>query len=200
MEYLKLFADQFKKVKEDPNATRSSALLLPMHSAIANQVETHGFKTKSLRNKEYNFVGPYGEKKLDIAIFDKNKLVGAIMFKGIRSEYNKNRNNYFENMRGESQLLIDGNIPVYQIILIPTKCKHKTSAGRIVFETPDEKSTKNYNSYILSGYKPEKLKLGVFYIDLDYKNFTASYSTRRVEAIKETTMTEGINNFCMSLR
>lgn len=200
MEYLQLFANQFKKIQEDSNATRSSTLLLPIHSAIANQVETHGFKTKSLKNKEYNFSGPYGEKKLDIAIFDKNKLVGAIMFKGIRSEYNKNRNNYFENMRGESQLLIDGNIPVYQIILIPTKCKHKNSAGKIVFETPDKKSTENYNSYILSGYKPEKLKLGVFYIDLNYENFTASYSTRRVEAIKETTMTEGINNFCMSLR
>lgn len=200
MEYLKLFSDQFKTVQENPYATRSSALLLPIHSAIANQVETYGFKTRSLKNKEYNFFGPYGEKKLDIAIFDENKLVGAIMFKGIRSEYNKNRNNYFENMRGESQLLIDGNIPVYQIILIPTKCKHKNSAGKIVFETPDEKSTENYNSYILSGYKPEKLKLGVFYIELNYENFTASYSTRRVEAIKETTMTEGINNFCMSLR
>jgi hypothetical protein len=200
MEYLQLFADQFAKIKVDPNATRSSALLVPMHSAIADQVEKHGFKTKSLRNKEYNFVGPYGEKQLDVAIFDNNKLIGAIMFKGIRSEYNKNRNNYFENMRGESQLLIDGNIPVYQIILIPMKCKHKNSAGKIVFETPEQKSTENYNSYILSGCKPEKLKLGVFYIDLNYKNFTASYATRRVEAIPETTMTEGINNFCMSLR
>lgn len=201
MKYLKLFADQFKAVQENPYATRSSALLLPIHSAIADQVEKHGFKTKSLKNKEYNFSGPYGEKKLDIAIFNNdNKLIGAIMFKGIRSEYNKNRNNYFENMRGESQLLIDGNIPVYQIILIPTKCKHKDSNGCIVFETPDKKSTENYNSYILSGYKPEKLKLGVFYIDVDYINFNASYSTRRVEAIKENTMTEGIDNFCMSLR
>ena len=201
MKYLPLFADQFKKVQKNPFATRSNTIILPMHKAMADQVETHGFKTRSLKNGEYNFLGPYGEKKLDIAIFDNNnKLLGAIMFKGIRSEYNKNRNNYFENMRGESQLLIDGNISVYQIILIPTKCKHRDSSGNIVFETPNEKSTENYNSYIIGGYKPEKLKVGVFYIDIDYKNFKASYSTRRIEAIKENTMTEGIDNFCMSLR
>ena len=200
-EYLQLFADELKMVQKNPNATRSKKLLIPMHSTIANQVETYDFKTISLRdNKEFTFPGPYGNKDLDIAIFDKDKFVGAIMYKGIRSEYNKNSNNYFENMRGESQLLIDANIPVYQIILIPTQCKKKKKTGEIVFETPTEQSTENYNLYILNGYKPEKLKLGVFYIDVDYENFTASYSTRRVEAIEETTMFEGIKNFCMSLR
>lgn len=200
MEYPKLFAEQFKLLETNPNATRSSKLLVPIHSAIAAQVETYGYTTRSLKNHEHTLVGPYGSKKLDVAIFDHNKLIAAIMFKGIRSEYNKNSNNYFENMRGESGLLLDSGINIYQLILIPTRCKHKLKSGKIVLETPKLESTENYNSYIINGYKPEKLKLGVYYIDVDYVNFTASYSTRRVEAIHERTISEGIENFCLSLR
>lgn len=199
MTYIEIFAEQFKIIKNNPNATRSSALLLPMHSKIADQVETFGFITKSLRNKEYTYEGPYGTKKLDIAIFDKDKLIGAIMFKGIRSEYNKNSNNYFENMRGESQLLLDGNIPVYQIILIPTKIKHKLSSGQIIFEKPTEQSITNYTNYIVSKYKPDKLKLGIYYIDIDYEYFTATYSDKIIPTV-ELTLDEGINNFCRNLR
>lgn len=194
MKYVKLFGEQFKEVKKNPNITRSSALLLPMHSAIAEQVEQFGLETKSLKNKEYTYNGPYGNKKLDIGIFKNSKLIAAIMFKGIRNEYNKNSNNYFENMRGESQLLIDGNIPVYQIILIPTQIKHKKANGEIVFETPTRDSIKNYSNYINSKYKPSKLKVGVYYIDVDYKNYTAQYSSTTIPTV-EKTLTEGINNF-----
>lgn len=125
MNYLELFGEQLKKVAMNCNVTRSISLIKPIHTEIAIQVESYGLQTRSLQNKEYTFIGPYGTKKLDIAIFKDNKLIGAIMFKGIKSEYNKNANNYFENMRGENQLFVDGNLPVYQIILIPTKVKHK---------------------------------------------------------------------------
>lgn len=194
MQYLKLFSEQFEKVEKNPNITRSSNLLLPMHSAIAEQIEKYGYMTRSLKNKEYTYVGPYGNKKLDIAIFKNNKLIAAIMFKGIRSEYNKNSNNYFENMRGESQLLIDGQIPVYQVIFIPTQVKHKKTNGEIILEKPTLESTNNYSNYINSHYKPSKLKLGVYYIDIDYKNYTAQYSSRLIPSV-ESTLTEGINNF-----
>lgn len=199
MQYLQIFADQFKKIKEHPTMTRSPSLLEPMHSMIADQVESHGYKTRSLRNREFTFEGPYGTKDLDVAIFDNNnKLIGAIMFKGIRSEYKKNSNNYFEQMRGESQLLLDGGIPVYQIILIPTKVKHKKSDGSYVWETPSEKSTENYSIYINNNYKPDGLKVGVFYIDVDYENFKANYADRKIVNM-ENTMTEGIENFIRSL-
>ena len=194
MQYLKLFSEQFKEVEKNPNATRSPSLLLPIHSAIAEQVEKYGYETKSLKNKEYTYIGPYGSKKLDIGIFKNNKLVGAIMFKGIRSEYNKNSNNYFEGMRGESQLLIDGNVPVYQIIFIPTHVKHKKSNGEIILETPSQDSTNNYSNYINSNYRPSKLKVGVYYIDINYKNYTAQYSSRIIPNT-EKTLTEGIDNF-----
>lgn len=193
MKYLQHFGKQLETVAKNPNATRSSYLMEPMHTEIATQVESYGFQTRSLKNKEYEFIGPYGKKKLDIAIFKNGKLVGAIMFKGIRSEYNKNANNYFEGMRGESQLLIDGNVPVYQIILIPTKVKHKDS-----FENPNEQYLENYNNYINSQYKPKKLKVGVYYVDVDYNTYKVSYANKQIPNV-EHTMEEGIENFVKSL-
>ena len=90
------------------------------------------------------------------------------MFKSIKSEYNKNANNYYENMKGESSLFIDNNISVYQIIFIPTAVRHKKSNGEKTFETPTENSYKNYCNFISnhSSYW-NNLKLGVFYFDVD---------------------------------
>jgi len=197
MNYLEHFGNQLKKVAMDPNATRSSALIEPMHTEIAKQVESYGFQTRSLQNKEYEFIGPYGSKKLDIGIFKNGKLVGAIMFKGIRSEYNKNANNYFEGMRGESQLLIDGGVPVYQLLLIPTKVKHKKNK-ETVFEIPSEKHTIDYSNYINSKYKPNKLKVGVYYVDVDYNTYKVNYSDKKILNVEDT-IEEGIKNFISSL-
>ena len=85
------------------------------------------------------------------------------MFKSIKSEYNKNANNYYKNMKGESSLFIDNNIPVYQIIFIPTTIKHKNSKGEDTFETPNENSYNQYCNFELyhSSYW-NNLKLGVF--------------------------------------
>lgn len=81
MEFQQLFADQFKAVAEKkygPATTRSSKLLEPIHSKIAELVEKEGFSTRSLCNSEYEFIGAYGSKKVDIAIFNGDKFVGAI--------------------------------------------------------------------------------------------------------------------------
>lgn len=100
------------------------------------------------------------------------------MFKGIRSEYNKNANNYYENMKGESSLFIENNIPVYQVIFIPTQIKHGDG-----FEVPTQQSYLNYYNFINyhSSYW-NKLKLGVFYFDITYKDsrYMASYSNKTI--------------------
>lgn len=129
--------------------------------------------------KEFEFKSIFGNKKIDIAIIDeKNVLKGAIMFKGIRSEYNKNANNYYENMKGESSLFIENNIPVYQVIFIPTQIKHGDG-----FEVPTQQSYLNYYNFINyhSSYW-NKLKLGVFYFDITYKDsrYMASYSNKTI--------------------
>lgn len=194
-----LFANQFREIENNPNATRSDKILIPIHSAIAHIVSEHtDYEVISLPDKEYKFESNIGSKKVDIAIIDPNikKLKGAIMFKGVRSEYNKNANNYYEIMKGESSLFIDNNIPVYQIILIPTMVRHKKSNGEKTFETPTEHSYLNYCNFI-NNHTPywNNLKLGVFYLDIDYDaNYKANYSNKTIPNM-ESTLTEGLINF-----
>ena len=125
------YVEQIKTADTVANSTRSNKILIPMHKAIADFIDANSnYHTQSLPDSEYEVNFSYGSKKIDIAILDDaGNLKGAILFKGIRSEYNKNANNYYEQMKGESSLFIDNNIPVYQIILIPTKVHHKKTNG-----------------------------------------------------------------------
>lgn len=193
-----LYANQFKEISKNPNATRSSKLITPIHAAIGDFIrENSNFDVITLPLSEYNFVSSLGTKKVDIAILDKTtkKLLGAVMFKGIRQEYNKNANNYYESMKGESSLFIEAGIPVFQIVFIPTHIKHKNSKGEIVFEEPTEKSFKNYENFIneKSSYW-NLLKLSVYYFDIDYDNFIVNYSNKTVKNV-EPILEEGLMNF-----
>lgn len=165
MIFPELFAEQLRIVKNNPNATRSNKILIPLHSTIAKIIAEHTtYRVVSLPEKEFKFKSKIGSKDVDIAIIDEqNNLKAAIMFKSIKSEYNKNANNYYKNMKGESSLFIDNNIPVYQIIFIPTTIKHKNSKGEDTFETPNENSYNQYCNFELyhSSYW-NNLKLGVF--------------------------------------
>lgn len=199
MIFPELFANQIREVEINPNATRSNKILFPLHSAIAKIVAQHtSYKVISLPEKEYCFKSEFGSKKVDIAIVDSktNQLKGAIMFKAIRSEYNKNANNYYENMKGESSLFIDSGIPVYQIIFIPTSVRHKKSNGEKTFETPTENSYQNYCNFVnkRTSYW-NNLKLGIFYFDVNYDyNYETFYSSKIVPGMEDT-LTEGLVNF-----
>jgi hypothetical protein len=203
MIFPKLFANQLRETELNSSATRSNKILFPLHSAIANIVAEHtDYKVMSLPEKEYRFVSNIGTKDVDIAIVDENNnLKAAIMFKSIKSEYNKNANNYYENMKGESSLFIDNGIPVYQIIFIPTRIRHKKSNGEKTFETPTENSYKHYCNFnnIHSSYW-DNLKLGVFYFDVDYEdNYEISYSSQVVPGVEDT-LTEGLINFMKEVK
>ena len=196
-----LFAGQFRKI-ESGISTRSNKILLPSHSAIANIVAQHTeYKVISLPEKEYHFISKTGEKYVDIAIVDeKDNLKGALMFKAVRSEYNKNANKYYEGMIGESSLFIENDVPVYQIIFIPTKVRHK-GKDKITFETPTEKSYKHYCNFIkLHSHYWDTLKLGIYYFDVDYENdYKTSYSNKVVPGV-ESTLTEGLINFIKEVK
>ena len=198
-----LFADQIRTVEANPNATRSNKILFPLHSAIAKIVSQYtNYKVISLPEKEYKFESDIGSKNIDIAVVnEQNNLKAAIMFKAIRSEYNKNANNYYENMKGESSLFIDNNIPVYQIIFIPTSVRHKNSNGDKVFETPTESSYNHYCAFISNHTSYwNKLKLGVFYFDIDYDyNYETFYSGQVVPGVEDT-LTEGLINFMKEVK
>lgn len=198
MIFPELFSNQFRLIDKNPNMTRSNKILIPIHSEIAKIVSNfEGYRAISLPEKEYKFASILGSKKIDTAILgEDNKLKGAIMFKAIRSEYNKNANNYYENMKGESSLFLDNEIPVYQIIFIPTYIKHNDN-----FEKPTEQSFLNYCNFIqFHNSYWDRLKLGIFYFDIDYKNnYKASYSIKTVPGV-EKTLTEGINNFMKEIK
>lgn len=199
MIFPELFANQIREVEANPNATRSNKILIPIHSAIAAIVAQHtDYEVISLPEGEYHFESEFGTKNIDIAIVDSatNQLKGAIMFKAIRSEYNKNANNYYENMKGESSLFIDNGIPVYQIIFIPTSVRHKKSNGDRVFETPTERSYQNYCNFT-NRHTPywNGLKLGVFYFDVDYEYDYETFYSGKVVPGMEDTLTEGLINF-----
>ena len=199
MIFEKLFADQIKIAETVENSTRSNTILFPIHGEIAKIVEANSsYKAISLPQKEYEYDGPIGTKKVDIAILSNNKLVGAIMFKGIRSEYNKNANNYKENMLGESLNFTMNNIPIYQVIFIPTKVRHKNSKREYVFETPTKKSYINYTNIVDLCPLSDLLKLGVYYFDVDYNTYTAKYSSKKVNGVEDT-LTQGIINFCKEI-
>lgn len=199
MIFPELFGNQIREVEANPNATRSNKILFSIHSAIAEIVAQHTeYKVISLPEKEYKFESEFGSKDVDVAIVDHttNKLKAAIMFKAIRSEYNKNANNYYENMKGESSLFIDSGIPVYQIIFIPTSVRHKKSNGEKTFETPTERSYQNYCNFV-NNHTPywNGLKLGVFYFDVDYDyNYKTFYSSKVIPGMEDT-LTEGLINF-----
>lgn len=203
MVFPEFFGKQIKEVENNPNATRSNKILFELHSNIANIAKQHTeYNVISLPEKEFSFVSNIGSKKIDIAIVDdNNNLKAAIMFKGVRSEYNKNANNYFENMRGESALFIENNIPICQIIFIPTQVRHKNSNGEKVFETPSEHSYSNYSNFYNS-HSPywNLLKLGVFYFDIEYENdCKTNYSEKRIPNM-ETTLTDCITNFMKEIK
>lgn len=198
-----LFSDQLRETESNPFATRSNKILFPLHSAIADIVAQYTkYQVMSLPEKEYNFISDTGTKKVDIAIVDENdNLKAAIMFKSVKSEYNKNANNYYENMRGESSLFIENSVPVYQIIFIPTRVRHKNSRGEKTFEIPTKKSYEHYcNFAILHSPYWNNLKLGVYYFDVDYENdYKVSYSNQVVPGV-ERTLTEGLVNFMKEVK
>ena len=198
MIFPELFSNQIREVEVNPNATRSKKILFPLHSAIAEIVAQHTqYKVISLPEKEYHFESVFGSKNVDIAVVDPetNELKAAIMFKAVRSEYNKNANNYYENMKGESSLFIDSGIPVYQIIFIPTEVRHKKN-GEKTFETPSQQSYNNYCNFA-NNHTPywNGLKLGVFYFDVDYDYDYETFYSGKVVPGMEDTLTEGLINF-----
>lgn len=188
--FKELFLEQFALEKE--YTTRSPKVIMPTHKAIGKQFEEKGYKVKY----EYNFQGLYGEKKVDIAVFDKNdKLVSVVLFKGIRSNYNKNANNYFEGARGETTLFLDSipDISVYHLVFIPTKIK-KNEKGILKWEIPSEKHYQYYCDYIRLKCIPKRAKMSVFYFDIDYDNYRIEYADKPMPG-RADTVTEDIDNY-----
>ena len=188
--FKELFLEQF--TLEEEYTTRSSKVVMPTHEAIGKQFEEKGYKVEY----EYNFQGLYGEKKVDIAVFDKNnKLVSVVLFKGIRSNYNKNAHNYFEGARGETTLFLDSipDLSVYHLVFIPTKIK-KNERGILKWEIPSEKHYQCYYDYIRLKCVPKRMKMSIFYFDINYDDYGIEYANKPMPG-RADTVTEDIDNY-----
>ena len=69
-------------------------------------------------DKEKEINGRYYDKKVDITIAYKNKIVAGIGVKFVQQNYAQNSNNYFENMLGETANIRTNKIPYFQIFII----------------------------------------------------------------------------------
>lgn len=63
---------------------------------------------------------------------------------------------------------------------------------------PGENHIINYDNYINSSYKPAKVKIGVYFLDVDYTTYETKYSNIKIHNIEDT-IEEGIENFIKSL-
>ena len=178
---LTAFSNQFSMVAKNPNATRSTAITLELHSEIHSIVEAlvgSGYQVFSQKNKEASVQGAFLSKKADIAIFKNGKAVGVIEVKAIRSSYKKNATNYFYNMLGETANLQTAGIPVCQVILIPSIVK-TVNAGVASQEVIGDSQLEKYRTLENSENnfsKPKRMIVSVVDVDYDSENFECKFS------------------------
>ena len=86
------------------------------------------------------------EKAVDIAVCQDNKVLAAVGFKFVMSNYKQNSNNYFENMLGETANIRCNNIPYFQILVIPKELPYFDENGEIkTWEEINECITFNFS-------------------------------------------------------
>ena len=166
-------SNQFLMLDSNKNSTRSPMITLELHSYIKDLCQSYlgiDYEVICQDSKEYKANGIFSLKNLDIAILKNNEPVGAIEVKAIRQSYNKNANNYFENMIGETANLRLAGIKVCQVILLPdivwdsSKLEYQTNG-----DTQLLKYKKLMDLDITQSIRPNKLLL--WYVSVDYNTY-----------------------------
>ena len=129
LEFLTTLKKSFLKYLE--TGARSNEKLKILHGAAATDIleklnvnSRENYSVFSLgygKNKEQKITGRYIDKSVDITVCKNNLPVAGIAVKFVMSNYMQNSNNYFENMLGETANIRCGNIPYFQIFIIPDK-------------------------------------------------------------------------------
>ena len=88
-----------------------------------------------------------GKKKCDIVLFKENKEIAIFPLKFIKTNFIQNRNNYLENLVGESYLLKNNNLCIIPINIICDKVPYlnKDSTIKIIETINYENSFKIYD-------------------------------------------------------
>ncbi|WP_341266641.1 hypothetical protein [Candidatus Phytoplasma fraxini] len=153
-ELIKEITNSFEFAISKENNNRSSNKVNTIHSIIAQHLQQLlGCKYNVVteyngkNDKNTKIKGRYNDKKVDIAIKRKNdnKIISGIGIKFPLSNFHKNKNNYFENMLGETSNIRSNNIPYFQImILLKMIPNFSDKKEPIPFTVVDEKLLENY--------------------------------------------------------
>ncbi|TPE58060.1 hypothetical protein FJO69_00420 [[Mycoplasma] falconis] len=129
-EFLEVVKDSFFAYLN--SGARSNQKLKSLHSKIGEDIlfkinqlsqnKEDKYKIVSINensSEEYLLHGRYIDKKIDIAILKNNNFIACISVKFFMSNIKQNKNNYFENMLGETANVRTQNYKYFQFILMP---------------------------------------------------------------------------------
>lgn len=109
---------------------RSPKKLIPPHQWIKETLKKYlgsGYEYyaagegNSQYDREYKVPGLFYDKMVDITVLKNNRVVGAVSFKFVASNYSQNSNNYFENLVGECFNIQAMDIPFCHVFVIRDK-------------------------------------------------------------------------------
>ena len=133
--FLNKYLEVLKFVNEKIENNRSPHKVNLIHGQIAKDIKSvlgndYLVITKETHNKEEIINGRYIDKKVDIVIKKKNKIIAGIAIKNPINSYFKNKNNYFENMLGETANIKSNGFLYFQIIIFPHKIPDWKGKGK----------------------------------------------------------------------
>ncbi len=95
--------------------------------------------------KEQRVDGKYYQKQVDVAISREDNTLGVVSIKFVMSNYQQNKNNYFEQQLGETANLRRGNIVYGYIMLIPQPTPYLKRGGEVKkYEDVDDRTIDLY--------------------------------------------------------
>lgn len=147
-------------LKSSPRSNEKLKVIHPfIADSIKNKFNNPQLKFYSLRkdgeSKEIEIEGRYMYKAVDISICNElNKVLSAVGFKFIMSNYKQNSNNYFENMLGETANIRCSSIPYFQILVLPVKLPYFDKHGKIThWEETNEHNIRKYQVLSTDNYQ-----------------------------------------------
>ncbi|WP_051622789.1 hypothetical protein [Mycoplasmopsis primatum] len=188
---------------------RSNQKLKPLHGKIAtdfekilNSLDNHKsniyrcFSLNAQNGKEKVIKGRYIDKVVDITVQKNDKIIAGISVEFVMSNFKQNKNNYFENMLGETANIRSNNYSYYQIFITPDVMPYYTYSG--IIKKWEKISVDDLHKYIVLSsdnsnkffHTPDKIYLGLIHLPIpnvklysDYQkyfeknfNFNISYS------------------------
>lgn len=135
------------------NGARSDEKLKPVHAFIADTLRAKlndpEIEISSLRPGERGgekcVPGRYMEKRVDVAVCKEGRVLGAVGFKFVMSNYKQNSNNYFEGMLGETANIRCNHIPYFQVLVLLRELPYYKKDGTIAhWEEVDQHNLDKY--------------------------------------------------------